>query len=87
MFISTIFLNSVQHLSSHHPFFFPSFKQLLLGNSAQLNLNIDINIKAISINHRPRIRHTFYWGVVLTFIVRDGQGHGFIASVIYEPSS
>lgn len=47
-----------------HPFFFLCFKQLLLGNSSQLHLNIDINIKAISINHWLSIRYTFYSSVV-----------------------
>lgn len=75
----------IKHLSSNQLSVFLCLKQLLLGNSSGLHLNIDINIKAISINHWLGIRYTFYnSGVLLTFIVRDREGHGFIAFVIYE---
>lgn len=55
-----------------HPSFFLCFKQLLLGNSSQLHLNIDINIKAISINHWLSIRYTFYSSVVFCWLLLCG---------------
>lgn len=84
-FPTNFFFQTIQHLSSNRPSVFLCLKQLLLGNSSGLHLNIDINIKAISINHWLSFRYTFYSsGVLLIFIVRDREGHGFIAFVIYE---